>query len=696
VQPGVRTDFAETLYWHPLLIADEDGRATIEFELSDSVTTFRVRADAHGGGRIGSGGGEIVSRIPFSLEPKLPLEVNAGDRIDLPVAINNDTDEPLPVEITLKSGELLKLSGDATRRLSLPAADRQRQFFTLDVVGQKGDASIEVRGRAGNLTDAVRKPIRVVPPGFPVSDSYAGRLTEDQTLVIPMPDNWVNGSLEVKLEAFPSSLADLQKGLDSILREPHGCFEQTSTSNYPNVLGLLYMQEHNVADPAFTRRAKELLKKGYGRLTSFECSKKGYEWFGGDPGHEALTAYGLLEFRDMSAVWDVDQEMVDRTAQWLLDRRDGKGGFKRNSRALDSFGGAPQEITNAYIVWALTEAEQQGINEEVEHVVSVAQESEDPYLIALAAAAAMKTDRDAAGAELLDRLARFQKEDGHLEATEGTITRSGGLSMQIETTALAAMAWLKEPRMRENADKAIEWIGDHRQGSGGFGSTQATILALKALIEHAKANSATASSGALYVKRGDDELGRTEFEAGETKTVVVQGLEAQIQPGENELTIGLTGDNEMPFVVDVSYRTHKPVSDENCPVRLKTSLAKDKAAAGAPVGMSIELSNVSGEGQPMTVAIVGLPAGLEARVDQLDELKEAGNYDYYEINARELIFYWRSLSPEAKDAQRIAFDLDLVAEIPGRYTGPASRAYLYYTAEQKQWVDPLKVEIAME
>ena len=40
--------------------------------------------------------------------------------------------------------------------------------------------------------------------------------------VIPMPEGWVNGSLEVTLQAFPSSLADLQKGLDSILREPSG------------------------------------------------------------------------------------------------------------------------------------------------------------------------------------------------------------------------------------------------------------------------------------------------------------------------------------------------------------------------------------------------------------------------------------------------------------------------------------------
>ncbi len=69
----VREDFAETLYWQPLLITDSEGQATIRFDLSDSVTTFRVNVDGHSSdGRIGSGGGEITARLPFQIEPKLP------------------------------------------------------------------------------------------------------------------------------------------------------------------------------------------------------------------------------------------------------------------------------------------------------------------------------------------------------------------------------------------------------------------------------------------------------------------------------------------------------------------------------------------------------------------------------------------------------------------------------------------------
>ena len=63
-EPGVRSDFAETLYWNPLLIAGADGKTPLSFDLSDSVTTFRLMADAHGGGRIGSGWADIVSASP--------------------------------------------------------------------------------------------------------------------------------------------------------------------------------------------------------------------------------------------------------------------------------------------------------------------------------------------------------------------------------------------------------------------------------------------------------------------------------------------------------------------------------------------------------------------------------------------------------------------------------------------------------
>ena len=92
----------------------------------------------------------------------------------------------------------------------------------------------------------------------------------------------------------------------------------------------------------------------------------------------------------------------------------------------------------------------------------------------------------------------------------------------------------------------------------------------------------------------------------------------------------------------------------------------------------------------MTVAIIGLPGGVEPKAVQLDEMRDAGEFDYYELRGREVVFYWRTLEPNAEKT----LDFTVTATVPGKYTGPASRAYLYYTAEQKKWVEPLEIEIS--
>jgi hypothetical protein len=38
--------------------------------------------------------------------------------------------------------------------------------------------------------------------------------------------------------------------------------------------------------------------------------------------------------------------------------------------------------------------------------------------------------------------------------------------------------------------------------------------------------------------------------------------------------------------------------------------------------------------------------------------------------------------------------IDLVASVPGFYTGPASSAYLYYNDTDKSWAAPLSIKVA--
>jgi hypothetical protein len=64
--------------------------------------------------------------------------------------------------------------------------------------------------------------------------------------------------------------------------------------------------------------------------------------------------------------------------------------------------------------------------------------------------------------------------------------------------------------------------------------------------------------------------------------------------------------------------------------------------------------------------------------------------DSYEVIGRDVVLYWRGMEPRKK----LEVPLSLIAAVPGTYTGPASRAYLYYADDHKIWRDGLKVSIA--
>src|SRR5262249_44652927 len=156
--------------------------------------------------------------------------------------------------------------------------------------------------------------------GFPVEKSSSDLLEKSATHKVVVPADIVPGTLRVRLDVYPSMLADLTKGMDGLLREPNGCFEQTSSTNYPNVMVLNYLKQTRKASPGVESKARSLLATGYKRLPSYECEdptthqKRGYEWFGGTaPPHDALTAYGLLQFHDMAKLQPVDRDMMKRT-----------------------------------------------------------------------------------------------------------------------------------------------------------------------------------------------------------------------------------------------------------------------------------------------------------------------------------------------------------------------------------------------
>lgn len=693
-QPNDRVDFAETLFWHAGVKTDaRTGKATVSFDLNDAVTSFKVFADAFtGNGALGSGAAAVESVQPFYIEPKLPLEVTMGDRIMLPVGIVNRTDTAMPdVRLTATAAKGIEIGAVAPTRVD--ADTSIRRIVELTAGNIVGDTDFAIAAAAQSYSDKVTRKLRVVPRGFPVEIGKGGMLGPDspQRFTITIPKSYIPGSVSSSIAVYPTPLANLTEALERLIREPCGCFEQTSSSTYPLVMAQQYFTTHQGVDPKLVARSRELLQKGYDRLKGFECKQKGYEWFGEDPGHEALTAYGLLEFYDMSKVQSVDPQMLQRTREWLLGTKDGKGGFKRARRALHTWI-ADADCSNAYITWALLVAGEpvNALGPEIEVVKKAALASKNSYVTALGANVAwLAGDKDTAK-KLMAALAASQNKAGFVDGGTTTIVGSGGESLQVETTALAALAWLNDPVCAGNVENSIRWIAEVCK-AGRYGSTQSTVLALRAILAYDSARSRPKAPGSVEMTVDGRKAGSAvAFDDKTQGAIKLTDIAEMLEPGEHTIEIKMTGGSEMPCAVTVKYSNDKPDSSPKCKVDIKVSLASGKVAEGQVVEANVTVKNTAGdEIIPTPIAIVGIPAGLEVRHDQLKELVKAKRIAAYEVIGREVVLYWRELQAE----KQVVVPLSLVAAVPGTYTGPASRAYLYYTDEFKTWVEPLRVTV---
>ncbi|MGE5180816.1 MAG: MG2 domain-containing protein [Acidobacteriota bacterium] len=691
---GPRTDFRETIYWNPSVQTGSDGTAAVGFFVSDAVTSFRATAEGvSAGGVPGIGETVIQSKMPLSVDAHLPVEVTSGDEIRLPVTVTNETDDAVDATIDARFGAAFQLAGNPEGKLHLAAHDKTSLFYALRVVATDGDADVHLGVRALGLDDNLDKKIRVVPLGFPFEGSASGtaktgtRAHHSIDLSGALP-----GSIHATVTMYPSPLASMTKGMEGMIREPGGCFEQTSSSNYPNVMIMAYLGANDAADTALIQKTQGTLDRGYKLLTGYETPNKGYEWFGHTPGHEALTAYVLMEFADMAKVYDVDHAMVERTADWLMSRRDGKGGFLRSQEALDSFGRASTQTTNAYIMWALSEAHRtKGLDKELAAQRELGSTTKDPYLLALAANTAV-LEKDAAAPDMVKRLATMQDKDGSWTGAKESITMSGGESLQIETTSLATLALIKASPSNEYESqirRAVDYLNAKRGGFGAWSNTQATILGLKAMTAYSEHSRQMQASGTATVIVNGKPAGTIAFEKGRKDALVFDDLASQLVPGKNTIELELAGGASLPYTIAIEYRAARPQSSAAAKVSVTTQLAKDHVKLGEGVKLHAHVENKTAAGIPMTLARIGIPGGTVFQTWQLKELRDKGLVDFYETRPREVILYWRAMAPNAKKD----LDLDLLAQTPGTYEAPATSAYLYYTAEDKAWTAPVKVTI---
>lgn len=698
-EPRIRRYFPETMLFKPDIITNKKGRAFIKLKWADSITEWRLTSTASSAtGQLGSKTRGITVFQDFFVDIDLPVSLTEGDEVSIPVAVYNYLKQAQNVKLVMTKEDWFELLSDQTVTRTLQKDEVTVVYFRIRVTGI-GRHSLTIKAYGSEMSDAISREIDVLPDGELFLTSVSDRLegTVEKSIVIPA--RAIDGPSKIMVKVFPGIFSQIVDGLESMLRMPFGCFEQTSAITYPNVLILDYMRKTEQATPETEMTAEGFISIGYQRLMSYEVQGGGFEWFGNAPANKILTAFGLMQFKDMSRVYEIDGNVIRRTKDWLLNKQEKDGSWKPDASYLHAESWTRiqknEMLPTAYISWALLEMGEK--SDQVRKAINFIKENlddvTDPYMLALCAnALAAWDDKDASTVEVFNRLReKAIEEKGAVYWKSGipTFTYSHGGAAGLETTALIAYALVKYGRMQDLTGKALTYLIRAKTPNGTWGGTQATIMALRALLASLGGNTENVDARiAIHINGKKAETLRLTKDNADVMRLV--DLKEFTKEGTNDVMVELTGRGSCLYEIIAKYylpwkETVKPPSEL---LSIDVDFDKTELVQNDMVTCNVKVRNNRPGTAHMVIVDLGIPPGFEVQAGDLAELVGT-KIKKFNITGRQVIVYLEKV----EGARPVEFSYTLRAKFPLKAKTVQSKVYEYYNPEIEAIAPPVEIVV---
>ncbi|MFO0958462.1 MAG: MG2 domain-containing protein [Isosphaeraceae bacterium] len=356
VEPTVRTNFADTAYWSGSVVADADGKATIEFDLPESLTTWKIRGWTLGPGtRVGQAESQVITRKNLLVRLQAPRFFVQKDEVVLSANVHNELKNEKAVKIRLELGNsLLEPMDDAERTVTIAAGGETRVDWRVKVVGE-GQAVVRMKALTDEESDAVEMKFPAYVHGMLKTESYSAAIRPDQetaSIKVRLPEERRPESTLLEIRYSPTLAGAMVDAIPYLADYPYGCTEQTLNRFLPTAIaekvlidmGLdlsairakrTNLNAQEVGDPAERMRkwarpehnpvfdeaeVRKMAKEGLERLVNMQCADGGWGWFSGTGEHSyphttAVVVHGLQIARKIDL--DVPQGVLERGIAWL-------------------------------------------------------------------------------------------------------------------------------------------------------------------------------------------------------------------------------------------------------------------------------------------------------------------------------------------------------------------------------------------
>jgi len=682
----IRQFFPETWLWMPDLLTDPDGAAVIDLTAPDSITTWRLHAVSTSQKGLGIAESQLLVFQEFFGEPDLPYAVTRGEQFGVRIQVFNYLDTPQLVHVELTDADWFELLDPALQKITVAANSVALVSFLIEPK-KLGRNTLEITLRSTLRADAVRKELLVEPEGTQREMIVNGMIKAGQTVKLDanIPSCSVQGSEKLLLTITPSLVAQSINGIDDLLHMPYGCGEQNMIFFAPDVEVLRYLDATDQLTPEVRAKAEHFITCGYQRQLTYRREDGSFSAFGDsdDSGSLWLTAFVLGTFSGARDVQTIDETILADAAQWIIAHQLPDGSWEPVGfiHHKDMVGGAEGNFAlTAFVAIALADygsAAPAALADASQYLAdNLSNVQDSPYALAIAALAFAKVGNSTAADAAIARL------------LEIAITEGSSMHWEpypIETTAYAALAMIETEKPQAN--NAIKWLALQQNSQGGFGSTQDTVMALKALMTAACQQSRNVNL--IVTAASPDKTILAQFTVDANNFDVLQI--AELPPGAT-IELAAVGSGETRYQLVRRYNVLLTDQIVNNGMALEVIYDTNHVEVDDIVNVTAIVRYFGRPGDSgMMIVDVGVPTGFAPAQESLDALVEAGTVSRVEVAGRKVILYIDGLT----SGEQRSFTFAVIARFPVRAIIPDSKAYLYYEPDVRAEDAGERITIAM-
>uniref|UniRef100_A0A672K487 Complement C3-like n=1 Tax=Sinocyclocheilus grahami TaxID=75366 RepID=A0A672K487_SINGR len=503
-----RTLFPESWLWEEVVLP--------KYDLSfNSITTWEITAIS-----LSSTHGICVADVQemtvlknFFIDLKLPYSAIRNEQIEIKAIIHNLYSRTVKVRVELmETKDVCSLASKRGKFHTIVTVDAKSSLSVPFVIVPLalGRHAIEVKAAAaGRGNDGVKKNLLVVSEGvltklnenLQISPSKKGGEHVEVIKSLVLRDQAPNTPAITYISAIGDTISiTIEKAISgqamgSLIILPGGCGEQNMIGLTMPVIATYYLDKTNqwhTVSAGLRQTAATYITKGYNQQLAYRKSDGSYAAYISRPSSTWLTAYVAKVFAMASNIVNIDQNVICSALKWLILNKqlpDGvfredapviTGGMTGNVRGENS-----QASMTAFVLIALQEGKSicagqisvgpsldSSIHKAIVYLRSQLHLLTNPYAVAM-------TSYALANENALDKQVLLRKasaDESHWPVPESS-------SFTLEASAYALLALVKAQDF-QSAAPIVNWLNNQRQYSGGYGTTQATIMVFQAVAEY--------------------------------------------------------------------------------------------------------------------------------------------------------------------------------------------------------------------